>query len=83
VVNQANAPVISGQYHLKGMQAFAGRSEPHYDPQTGEYLGSYTSSGPGAGTYTRYQPTYAEGQTGKDRYGNAAVYRNGKWMPAQ
>jgi len=83
MMNQANAPIVSGQYHLQGMQAFAGRSEPHYNPLTGQYLGSYTASGPGAGTYTPYQQTYAEGQTGKDRYGNAAVYRNGKWVPAQ
>ena len=81
MMNQANAPIVSGQYHLQGMQAFAGRSEPHYDPLTGQFLGSYTASGPGAGTYTPYQRPFVEGQTYKDGSGNQAIYRNGQWVP--
>jgi len=81
VANQANAPTIAGEYHLRGMQAFAGRSEPHYDPLTGQFLGSYTASGPGAGTYKPYKPPLVEGQTGTDKYGNKLIVRNGAVVP--
>lgn len=82
VLNQETAPIVSGQYHLAGMKAFAGRSVPVMDAG-GNYQGSFAEAGPNQGVYTPNQPTYAEGATGKDRAGNAAVYRGGQWMPAQ